>query len=205
MVLRIFLIGLVALVPEETSLRVILRVAHHTHEPVFVWNWEDQVLPPRVLYPRPPVLYWPPLHLSGQEITIRTTARPVWSTPALNYEGGRTGGPSDLRLWNKMPRERRAHDFRWVPSMEILTDGLGFIDLEYYEGKKPELVAGRLEIDRGNVSTFSFADIGGQVRGVKFSGVGRAPMFTMRQECRRRIGGDPVSGGTTSYVHRYQP
>lgn len=146
-----------------------LPAAPHSHEALFAWD--DRNVTDSYPYPRS-------IPQTGQEITFSTTATP--QTP-LAYAGGRRKGPSDLRLWAKHPMSWNHSNFGWVPSMETLTDGKGFIDPEYYSGHKPELVASRLRIKDGLVSTYSFGDINQTVHAIKFGPVGGDPLFAMRQ------------------------
>jgi hypothetical protein len=178
--LRIFLMGLVALVPSENpkALTVVLpNATSHQHVPVLVWDphnsgeaGDGAEIKKQLSLAEAPNGYL----LHGQEIALARD-----EGPALSFTGG-VSGRANRRLLPAMPRARDAGDFSWVLSMEQLTDGGGQISKEYY-GRDPGMVAGRMTLEHGTVKTFGFADTNGAVRAMRFVGMGRGSLRTTRQ------------------------
>jgi hypothetical protein len=173
--------GLVALVPsDDLSTLSVIVPSDHGHLPVFIWDPEnstdlgdgDKIKKELYLHTAPNGYL-----LRGHQIGHTDEGR-----QGLHFF---TAQPqhqqSHRRMTADMPTARNKADFSWILSMQTLTDGLGFIAPRYYSGEDPAVVAGRLQLTRGVVKTYSFGDVHDQVRALRFVSVGKRPFFSARQ------------------------
>ena len=193
-IVRIFLMGLVALVPTEKAndnkLMVIvpnvITLTHHNHFPVFVWDKRSYgdnlgeasyIAQDLQLGLKPEEIQFGGYLLDGQTIAIE----PMTSNK-LEFVGGIGKGPSRRRVAAAMPDVKNAHNFGWIPSMTTLTDGKGALDDRYFGNPKRADVAGQMQLRArgGRVMTYSFAGEG-TVPSMRFVGLGWTPVQTCRQ------------------------
>jgi len=183
---RLFLMGLVALVPSENPNKLMVVVpdvqtlTQHKHVAVFAWDRRnhDKVGEAVEIATQLNVDGGFGGHLlKGHVITIDPM-----TADDLRFEGGVSNGPSRRRMTAAMPEIDSAHAVSWIPSMKTLTGGEGSLG-KAYVGNDAAVVAARLSLSEkgGRVMTFSFADDGLQVPAMRFVGLGWTPVRTCRQ------------------------
>ncbi|MBV8516178.1 MAG: hypothetical protein JO197_02135 [Acidobacteria bacterium] len=152
--------------------------------------------------------------LAGSDISVhKPDASDGCLHPPLWLQSGTRG--ADANGLRPVPSNgRELSDFSWVTSLDQVSPTLGPLNASVLSAQPPSIVAARLKLDRGKISTYSLVRIDGKVKPLYFRALGATENGPYAQAganwvmAEIRVPGDAVeliskdfAGGATRTMH----